>query len=92
MPRMTITPHIVAGQIEAYLRGQLSLEALVDWAERQIMDGQFDSANSGDADRTRDVVARLGVADVRAFGLSWEDCQQLLQQLGYHADVRVMAT
>jgi hypothetical protein len=33
----------------------------------------------------RNVVARIGVADVRAFGLTWEDCEQLLSQLGYSA-------
>ena len=30
-----------------------------------------------DAALLRDVVARLGVADVRAFGLAWEDCEEL---------------
>ena len=37
------------------------------------------------------VVARLGVADVRAFGLAWEDCEQLLGQLGYAARVDIVA-
>jgi hypothetical protein len=39
----------------------------------------------------RDVVARVGVADVRAFGLTWEDCEQLLTQLGYSAQVSIVA-
>jgi hypothetical protein len=33
----------------------------------------------------------LGVADVRAFGLMWEDCQQLLRELGYDAQVQIEA-
>ena len=37
------------------------------------------------------VVARLGVADVRAFGLAWEDCEELLRALGYAACVEVVA-
>ena len=37
------------------------------------------------------VLARLGVADVKAFGLSWEDCGDLLGQLGYAARVDVVA-
>jgi hypothetical protein len=37
------------------------------------------------------VVARLGVADVRAFGLTWEDCEQLLKQLGFSARVAIVA-
>jgi hypothetical protein len=36
-------------------------------------------------------VARIGVADVRAFGLTWENCEQLLAQLGYSAQVSIAA-
>ena len=39
----------------------------------------------------RSAVSRLGVADVRAFGLTWEDCEEMLGQLGYCARV-VIAT
>ena len=39
----------------------------------------------------RAVVSRLGVADVQAFGLTWEDCEQFLQQLGYSARVDIVA-
>ncbi|MBH0201879.1 MAG: hypothetical protein HP496_06150 [Nitrospira sp.] len=38
-----------------------------------------------------EVVARVGVADVRAFGLTWDDCEQLLSQLGYSAQVSIVA-
>ena len=31
----------------------------------------------------RDAVARLGLADVQAFGLTWEGCASLLKRLGY---------
>jgi len=34
-------------------------------------------------------VSRLGVADVKAFGLTWEDCEQFLKQLGYSVRVEV---
>ena len=37
------------------------------------------------------VVRRLGLADVRAFGLAWDDCEQLLARLGYKAKVEVSA-
>lgn len=39
----------------------------------------------------REVVARLGLADVQAFGLTWEDCMPMLKQLGYDARVEIMA-
>ena len=55
----------------------------MDWSERQVMDAEFESTT------VRDAVARLGLADVRAFGLTWEDCQQLLHSLGFAAHVQI---
>jgi hypothetical protein len=59
------------------------------WAESAMMEGEFDTQHFT---AIRDVVARLGVADVRAFGLTWDDCEQLLKRLGYAAHVQIMAT
>ena len=80
---MQITRQTVADQLGAYLGHQMSLEALVDWAELQVMEADFESTT------VRDAAARLGVADVRAFGLTWEDCQQLLLSLGFAAHVQI---
>ena len=80
---MRVTRQIVADQLAAYLRDQISLGELVDWAEEQVMEGEFESAT------VRDAVARLGLADVRAFGLTWEDCQRLLRNLGFAAHVEI---
>jgi len=83
-----ITKQTVADKIAAYLHREISLAQLVDWAEDAMMDGEF--ADS-DIDVLKSVVARLGVADVRAFGLEWEDCEELLKQLGYSARVDIIA-
>lgn len=85
---MTITKRTVATQIASYLRHEMSLESLVDWAERVLMDADFDPA---DATVLAGVVARLGVADVRAFGLTWEDCEAALAKLGFTARVEIVA-
>jgi hypothetical protein len=69
---MKITRRDVAKKLGAYLRHELSCAELVDWAENAILDGEFAPA---DLPQARDVVARLGLADVRAFGLTWEDCE-----------------
>jgi len=74
---------MVADQLAAYLREQMTLGQLVDWAENQMMEGEFESAT------VRDAAARLGLADVRAFGLTWEDCQRLLRDLGFAAHVEI---
>lgn len=46
------------------------------------MEGEFESST------VRDVVVRLGVADVRAFDLTWEVCRRLLHELGFSDQVR----
>ena len=83
-----ITKDTVAGKIAGYLRHEISLAELVTWAEDAMMDGEF---AEDETSKIADVVARLGVADVRAFGLAWEDCEQLLRQLGYAARVDIVA-
>jgi hypothetical protein len=84
-----ITRQAVAEKLGAYLRHELSLADLVAWAETAMMDWEFDLK---DVTVLRDVVARLGVADVRAFGLAWEDCEDLLSRLGYAARVSIVST
>ena len=84
---MLITKQTAAEKIAAYLHHDVTLAQLVDWAETAVMEGEF---AEGELPALRDVVARLGVADVRAFGLSWEDCEQLLRQLGFSARVNVV--
>jgi len=85
---MMITNQTVAGKLAAYLHHEISLAQLVDWAENAMLDGEF---SEGEMSVLRGVISRLGVADVRAFGLSWEDCEQFLQKLGYAARVDVVA-
>jgi len=83
-----ITRQTVVEKIAAYLQHSITLEQLVDWAENAVMEGEFAPE---EMQTLRKVIPRLGVADVRAFGLSWEDCEQLLQELGYSARVDIVA-
>ena len=85
---MIITKQTVADQIAAYLHHEITLAQLVDWAERAVMEGEL---AEHDAATLSTVIARLGVADVRAFGLAWEDCEELLRNLGYAPRVEVIA-
>jgi hypothetical protein len=85
---MKITKHTVADKLAAFLHHEITLAQLVDWSESALMDGEFDDL---DAPVVAQVVARLGVADVRAFGLTWEDCEELLRQLGFIPRVEVVA-
>jgi hypothetical protein len=85
---MVITKTAVADQIAAYLHHEISLGHLVDWSENVLMEGSFDQSDSS---TLAEVVARLGLADVRAFGLTWEDCESLLGKLGFAPRVDVVA-
>jgi hypothetical protein len=53
-----------------------------------MCDGDFDEAQSA---VLSDIVARIGVADVRAFGLTWEECREMLSSLGLSAKVDLVA-
>lgn len=66
----------------------MTLGQLVDWSERALLDGEL---AEHDAKTLSSVIARLGVADVRAFGLAWEDCEELLRRLGFTPRVEVVA-
>jgi hypothetical protein len=80
--RLTVKRHLLD-----YLNRRLTLAGLVDWAENAMMDDAMDEA---DIDVLTPIVARLGLADVREFGLSWDDCYDFLNRLGYR--VAVVAT
>jgi len=85
---MIITRQVVAEQLSAYLQGQQRLADVVAWAEEAMREGELDEADFG---VIREVVARLGLADVAAFGLTWEAAVEMLARLGYRARVEILA-
>ena len=83
-----ITRTSVERRILAYLNRNLTLTQLVDWAELMMMEGEFAAQ---DSDLLTEIIAKLGLADIREFGLSWEDCYQFLARLGYQVRVTAVA-
>jgi len=83
---MVIKREDVVRKLEDYLHQRLPLTELVDWAEGAMQEGEFDER---DFETLRDIVSRLGLADVRNFGLTWEDCATYLARLGYCVKVEV---
>ncbi len=81
-----ITRKTLAQKLIDYLQHRIALKVLVDWAETALMEAELDDR---DVETLREILARLGAADVRAFALTWEDCEGLLKQLGYQVEVRV---
>jgi len=85
---MKVTRQRIARKLADYLAGKIPVEALVDWAESAMMEGIFPPE---DAETLAQVVARLGLADVRAFGLTWQDCQEIFRSLGLSAKIDLVA-
>lgn len=81
---MIITKEGLASQIIKYMKREISLKDLVDWAEEAIQEADFDER---DIDILRDIVGRLGLADVREFGMTLDDCYEYLQKLGYTVSI-----
>lgn len=81
---MKITRRTLVRKLDGYLNHEISQEDLVDWAEKALMEGEVAKA---DADVLSATLARLGLMDVREFGLTWPDCEQILRNLGYAARV-----
>ena len=86
---MIITKEELASQILRYMKREISLKDLVDWAEEAIREADFDER---DLDILRDIVGRLGLADVKEFGLTLDDCHDYLQKLGYTVSIMASKT
>ena len=83
-----ITKKIIAYKLLSYLQNRLSLEDLVSWAENTLLEAHFEDDNFH---TTRDVLAHVGLSDVKAFGLEWKDCGTIMEKLGFKLEVNAMA-
>ena len=86
---MRITRQKVAQKLIDYLYYRIALTQLVDWAESAMMEVDFEEQ---DFEILREIVSRVGLADVRAFGITWENCEDFLSRLGYRVRVEVLET
>ena len=75
-----ITKHSIAEKMHHYLNHDISLAQLVDWCENVVNEGDI---TEQDTEVVTEVAARIGLADVKNFGLLWEDFEDLLGKLGY---------
>lgn len=77
---MIINKKIVGTKLLNYLQHKISLSELVNWAENAIMKSDF---QNNEAKTLRDVLGKIGMADVKMFGLTWDDCEKLMRKMGY---------
>jgi hypothetical protein len=77
---MIITRQDVATRFLQYLQNKITLDQLVDWSENAMLSGEFEDQNY---EIIREIVAKLGLADVKQFGITWDDCEDIISKLGY---------
>lgn len=83
---MILTRQNIAHKLIDYLFHRITLSELVNWAEMSMMEMDFEDK---DYETLRDITSRLGLSDVKTFGISWEDVEIFLQRLGYKIDLKV---
>jgi hypothetical protein len=84
---MLVTRKTLVDMILKYINRTINLSGLVDWAEEMIKESDFEEGNF---ELIRDILARIGLADVREFGLTWDDCYNYLHKLGYDIKVELL--
>ncbi|MCH7731251.1 MAG: hypothetical protein IIB44_01870 [Candidatus Marinimicrobia bacterium] len=84
---MFVTKKDLSEMLFKYINRTINLRALVDWAEEMIKEADFEE---GSFDLIRNILARIGLADVREFGLTWDDCYDFLHKLGYDIKVELL--
>lgn len=82
-----ITKKMIADKLLAYLQHQLSLAELTDWAEKSLRDSSYEDDNSH---TIRNILAQLGLADVKSFGLEWNECEKIMEKLGFKLEVNAL--
>ena len=84
---MVLTRKALADMLIKYINRKIDLPTLVNWAEDMIKEADFDK---GSFELIREILARIGLADVREFGLTWDDCYDYLKKLGYDIKVELL--
>jgi len=72
-----------------YINREIDLSKLIGWAEEMMREADFEDKHF---ELLRDILARIGLADVREFELSWDDCYDYLHKLGYDVKIEVSET
>ena len=86
---MMVTRKVLANMLIKYINREIDLSSLIDWAEEMMKEADFEDKNF---ELLRDIVARIGLANVREFGLSWDDCYDYLHRLGFDVKIEVSET
>ena len=84
---MIVTKKMLVDKLIEYINRKISFETLVIWAEDMMQEAEIEESGF---EVIREILSRIGLADVREFGLSWDDCYDYLHRLGYDVKVELM--
>ena len=84
---MILTKKLLADMLIKYINREIDLSTLVSWAEEMVRESDFENSSF---ELIRDILARIGLADVREFGLTWDGCYDYLHKLGYNVKVELL--
>jgi len=84
---MVLNKKSLADMLIKYINREIDLQGLVNWAEDMMRESDFEGKSF---ELIRDILARIGLADVREFGLTWDDCYDFLHKLGYDVKVELV--
>ncbi|MEM7827062.1 MAG: hypothetical protein QXQ40_02460 [Candidatus Aenigmatarchaeota archaeon] len=84
---MVLTRKELAEMLIKYINRKIDLPNLVSWAEDMIKEADFEDENF---ELIREIIAHIGFADVREFGLTWDDCYDYLHKLGYNVKIELI--
>ena len=87
--RMIVTRKMLANMLIKYINRDIDLTSLISWSEEMTKEDGFEDKHF---ELLREILAWIGLADVREFGLSWDDCYDYLHKLGYDVKVEVSET
>ena len=81
-----ITKETIKQRIQDYLLLKISLRSLVEWAEDSFMQAEFDEK---DAAIISDILSKIGVSNVKNFGIQWDEWNEFLTKLGYEVKIEL---
>lgn len=81
-----ITRQMIADYINNYLTHKITKKEIIDWAEKAIMDKEYEESYFN---QISNALRKIGVSDVNNFDLVWEDYVDILKSLDYKITVDI---
>ncbi|MDX1957855.1 MAG: hypothetical protein SFU98_04740 [Leptospiraceae bacterium] len=84
--RMILTKDTVKEKILDYLSLKINLKVLVEWCEEQFL---YSELEESDFETLSEILSKIGLADVKNFGIEWHEWNEFLLKLGYKVEIQL---